>query len=193
MRIISGKFKGLKLQPPLDSNTRPTSDRLKEALFSILESHKYNLNINTSKVLDICSGTGALGIEAISRGAKVAYFIEKDPKAIHVIEKNILKLKINNKNEVHIKLLKDDAIKALGKIRTIFDIVFIDPPYNSSIIEKCLIGLKESNLINNNSYIFAESSKNENFNSDEYEVFDTKIYGKSKLTILRLLGSGSIE
>ena len=193
MRIISGKFKGLKLQPPLDSNTRPTSDRLKEALFSILESHKYNLNINKSKVLDICSGTGALGIEAISRGAKVAYFIEKDPKAIHVIEKNILKLKINNKNEVHIKLLKDDAIKALGKIRTIFDIVFIDPPYNSSIIEKCLIGLKESNLINNDSYIFAESSKNESFNSDEYEVFDTKIYGKSKLTILRLLSLGSIE
>ncbi|MDC0530862.1 16S rRNA (guanine(966)-N(2))-methyltransferase RsmD [Alphaproteobacteria bacterium] len=193
MRIISGKFRGLKLQSPLDSNTRPTSDRLKEALFSTLESHKYNLNINTSKVLDICSGTGALGIEAISRGAKVAYFIEKDPKAIDVIEKNILKLKINNKNEVHIKLLKDDAIKALGKIRTIFDIVFIDPPYNSSIIEKCLIGLKELNLINNDSYIFAESSKNENFNSDEYEVFDTKIYGKSKLTILRLLGSGSIE
>ncbi|MDC1194606.1 16S rRNA (guanine(966)-N(2))-methyltransferase RsmD [Pseudomonadota bacterium] len=193
MRIISGKFRGLKLQAPFDSNTRPTSDRLKEALFSILESHKYNLNINTSKVLDICSGTGALGIEAISRGAKVAYFIEKDPKAIDVIEKNILKLKINNKNEVHIKLLKDDAIKALGKIRTIFDIVFIDPPYNSSIIKKCLIGLKELNLINNDSYIFAESSKNENFNSDEYEVFDTKIYGKSKLTILRLLGSGSIE
>ena len=193
MRIISGKFRGLKLQPPLDSNTRPTSDRLKEALFSILESHKYNLNINTSKVLDICSGTGALGIEAISRGAKVEYFIEKDPKAIHLIEKNILKLKINNKNEVHIKLLKDDAIKALKKIRTIFDIVFIDPPYNSSIIEKCLIGLKESNLINNDSYIFAESSKNESFNSDEYEVFDTKIYGKSKLTILRLFRLGSIE
>ena len=92
MRIISGKFRGLKLHPPLDSNTRPTSDRLKEALFSILESHKYNLNLSTSKVLDICSGTGALGIEAISRGAELVYFIEKDPKAIHVIEKNISKL-----------------------------------------------------------------------------------------------------
>ena len=93
MRIISGKFRGLKLHPPLDSNTRPTSDRLKESLFSILESHKYNLNLSTSKVLDICSGTGALGIEAISRGTKLIYFIEKDAKAIHVIEKNISKLK----------------------------------------------------------------------------------------------------
>ena len=193
MRIISGKFRGLKLQAPLDSNTRPTSDRLKEALFSILESHKYNLNINTSKVLDICSGTGALGIEAISRGAKVVYFIEKDPKATDVIEKNISKLKKNNQNAIYVKLIKDDAIKALGKISAIFDIVFIDPPYNSSIIEECLIGLKELNLINNDSYIFAESSKKESFEFDGYEIFDTKTYGKSKLTILRLIRSCSIE
>ena len=93
MRIISGKFRGLKLYSPLDSNTRPTSDRLKESLFSILESHKYNLNLSTSKVLDICSGTGALGIEAISRGTELVYFIEKDPKAIHVIEKKYFKIK----------------------------------------------------------------------------------------------------
>ena len=193
MRIISGKFRGLKLHPPLDSNTRPTSDRLKEALFSILESYKYNLNISTSKVLDICSGTGALGIEAISRGAKLVYFIENDPKATDVIEKNISKLKINNQNELYIKLIKDDAIKALGKISAIFDIVFIDPPYNSSIIEECLIGLKELNLINNDSYIFAESSKKASFQFDGYKVFDTKTYGKSKLTILRLIRSCSIE
>ena len=187
MRIISGKFRGLKLQPPVDSNTRPTSDRLKEALFSILESHKYNLNMSTSKILDICSGTGALGIEAISRGAKLVYFIEKDPKATDVIEKNISKLKINNQNEIYIKLLKEDAIKALRKINAIFNIVFIDPPYNTSIIEECLIDLKELNLINNDSYIFVESSKKDSFEFHGYEVFDTKSYGKSKLTILRLI------
>ena len=193
MRIISGKFKGLKLQSPLHSNTRPTSDRFKESLFSILGSHKYNVKINTSKVLDICSGTGALGIEAISRGARQVYFIENDPKAIYIIEKNISKLKIDNQNEVEIKLLKDDVTKVLRKIRKVFDIVFIDPPYNSSIIQNCLISLKEYELINNHSYIFAESSKKESFVLDGYEVFDTKIYGKSKLTILRLLKSSSIE
>ena len=193
MRIISGKFKGLKLQSPLDSIIRPTSDRLKEALFSILESHKYNLNLTASKVLDICSGTGALGIEALSRGAKIVYFIEKDSKGVHVIEKNISKLKINNQNEIQIKLINEYAIKALGKISAIFDIIFIDPPYNSSIIEECLISLKEFNLINNDSYIFAESSKKESFEPDGYEVVDTKTYGKSKLTILRLIRSGSIE
>ena len=193
MRIISGKFRGLKLQSPLDSNTRPTSDRFKESLFSILESDKYNLKMNTSKVLDICSGTGALGIEAISRGAKQVYFIENDSKAIHIIEKNISKLKIDHQNEVQIKLLKDDATKVLEKIKNVFDIVFIDPPYHSSIIQKCLIRLKELSLINNRSYIFAESSKKEIFELEGYEVFDTKIYGKSKLTILRLFRSSSLE
>ena len=69
MRVIGGKFKGLKLMPPNDLGIRPTSDRLKEALFSILDSKKYNINIHNSSVIDICSGTGALGIEALSRGA----------------------------------------------------------------------------------------------------------------------------
>ena len=193
MRIISGKFRGLKLQSPLDSNTRPTSDRFKESLFSILESYKYNLKINISKVLDICSGTGALGIEAISRGANLVYFIEKDPKAIHVIKKNISLLKIDYQNKVEIKLFNDDATKALKRITNVFDIVFIDPPYNSSIIQKSLISLKELNLINRHSYVFAESSKKESFELDGYEVYDTKIYGKSKLTILRLTSSSSIK
>ena len=76
MRIISGKFRGLKLHPPVDLSIRPTSDRLKESLFSIIESNKYNIKIKNSKVIDICSGTGALGIEALSRGAKSIYFID---------------------------------------------------------------------------------------------------------------------
>ena len=193
MRIISGKFRGLKLQPPVDFSIRPTSDRLKESLFSILESNKYNIKIENSNVIDICSGTGALGIEALSRGAKLIYFIDKDPKAINVLQKNISKLKIDYKDETYIKIIRDDAKKALQKIRNNFDIVLIDPPYNSKVIEECLVKLKQYNLINFNSYIFAESSKNENINFDGFDLLDTKIYGKSKLTILQLLNSSSVK
>ena len=82
MRIISGKFRGLKLQPPVDFSTRPTSDRLKESLFSILESNKYNIKIVNSNVLDICSGTGALGIEALSRGANLFILLIKIQKQL---------------------------------------------------------------------------------------------------------------
>ena len=193
MRIISGKFRGLKLQTPVDFSIRPTSDRLKESLFSILESNKYNIKIENSNVIDICSGTGALGIEALSRGAKLIYFIDKDPKAINVLQKNISKLKIDYKDETYIKIIRDDANKALQNIKNNFDIVLIDPPYNSNVIEECLVKLKKYNLINFNSYIFTESSKNENINFDGFDLLDTKIYGKSKLTILQLLNSSSVK
>ena len=193
MRIIRGKFRGLKLQPPVDLSIRPTSDRLKESLFSILESNKYNTKIENSNVIDICCGTGALGIEALSRGAGLIYFIDKDTKAINVLQKNISKLKIDYKDETYIKIIKEDALKALQEIKIVFDVVLIDPPYNSNLIEECLIKLKQYKLIDFNSYIFAESDKKENFNFDGFDLLDTKIYGKSKLTILKLFNSSSVK
>ena len=193
MRVIGGKFKGLKLIPPNDLGIRPTSDRLKEALFSILDSKKYNININNSSVIDICSGTGALGIEALSRGANKIYFIDQETKSIQIIQKNISKLKINNEDKIFIKVIKDKSTKALKKINHVFDIVLIDPPYKTKIIEETLQDLKNYNLIKTHSYIFAESSNAEIFDFNGYEILDTKKYGKSKLTILKLINSSSIE
>ena len=193
MRVIGGKFKGLKLIPPNDLGIRPTSDRLKEALFSILDSKKYNINIHNSSVIDICSGTGALGIEALSRGAKEVCFIDKDIKSIRIIQKNTSKLNINHEDKIFINIVKDEVTKALQKIDSIYDIVLIDPPYNTNIINETLQDLKNYNLIKTHSYIFAESSNAEIFDFNGYEILDTKKYGKSKLTILKLINSSSIE
>ena len=193
MRVIGGKYRGLKLLPPDSTKIRPTSDRLKESLFSIITSNKYKINIDNCNVLDICSGTGSLGIESFSRGANAVYFVDKDHKSINLIYKNISKLNIDTKFENKIKIIKDEATKALRNINEIFQIVLIDPPYNSNITEKCLFKLKKLNLINQDSYIFTESSKTEDFNYDGYEILDIKIYGNSKLTILRLLNSSSIK
>ena len=193
MRIIGGKYKGLKLLSPDHNKIRPTSDRLKESLFSIITSSKYKINIDNCNVLDICSGTGSLGIEALSRGAISVYFIDKDHRSINLIYKNISKLNIDNKFKNQITIIKDEATKALRNIKEIFQIVLMDPPYNTNITEKCLFKLKELNLINHDSYIFTESSKTEDFNYDGYEILDIKIYGNSKLTILRLLNSSSIK
>ena len=193
MRVIGGKFKGLKLMPPNDLGIRPTSDRLKEALFSILESKKYNINIHNSSVIDICSGTGALGIEALSRGAKEVCFIDKDIKSIRIIQKNTSKLNINHEDKIFINIVKDEVTNALQKINSIYDIVLIDPPYNTNIINETLKDLKNYNLIKTHSYIFAESSNAEIFDFNGYELLDTKKYGKSKLTILKLINSSSIE
>ena len=193
MRIIGGKYRGLKLLAPDGFNIRPTSDRLKESLFSIITSNKYKIHIDNSNVLDICSGTGSLGIESLSRGAKSVFFIDKDHKSIKLIYNNIAKLDIDKQIENNIKIIKDEVIKALKNINKIFQIVLIDPPYNTDITEKCLLKLKEFNLIDEGSYIFVESSKTEEFNYDGYQILDIKVHGISKLTILRLLGSSSIK
>ena len=192
MRIIGGKYKGLKLIPPDSSKIRPTSDRFKESIFSIITSNKYMINIESSNVVDICSGTGSLGIEALSRGANSVYFIDIDHRSINLINKNISKLMIDEQIN-NIKIIKNEATKALKNIKMIFQIVLMDPPYNTNITEKSLIKLKEFNLINQDSYIFAENSKSETFNYDGYQILDVKMYGNSKLTILRLLNSSSIE
>ena len=193
MRIISGKFKGLKLYSPSNLEVRPTSDRLKESLFSILSTTKYDIDIINSNVIDICTGTGALGIEALSRGAKNIYFVDNEQNSLDIVRKNLSKIKFSNDEKANIKIIKADAKKPFKNINIIFNIVLIDPPYNSNIFHSCLQNLKEENLIDFKSYIFLETSKKEVLELEGFEVLDIKLYGKSKLTILKLSDLSSIK
>ena len=193
MRIISGKFKGLKLYSPSNLEVRPTSDRLKESLFSILSTTKYDIDIINSNVIDICTGTGALGIEALSRGAKNIYFVDNEQNSLDIVRKNLSKIKFSNDEKANIKIIKADAKKPFKNINIIFNIVLIDPPYNSNIFHSCLQNLREDNLIDLNSYIFLETSKKEVLELEGFEVLDIKLYGKSKLTILKLSDLSSIK
>ena len=192
MRIISGKFRGLKLHSPTNIEIRPTSDRLRESLFSIINSNKYDVNIIDANVIDICTGTGALGIEALSRGAKNLYLIDNEQNALDIVKTNLSNIKLYDiESSVYIR--KADAKKPFKNINLIFNIVLIDPPYNSSIIQQCLPLLKEYNLIDKNSLIFAETSKQETISVENFKVLDTKFYGKSKLTIMKLLDLSSVK
>jgi 16S rRNA (guanine966-N2)-methyltransferase len=192
MRIISGKFRGLKLHSPKNIEIRPTSDRLRESLFSIINSNKHGVNILDANVIDICTGTGALGIEALSRGAKNLYLIDNEQNSLNIVKKNLSKIKSYD-IEASVYIRKADAKKPFKNINLIFDIVLIDPPYNSSVIQECLPLLKEYNLIDNNSLIFAETSKQETIDVDNFKILDTKFYGKSKLTIIKLLDLSSVK
>ena len=192
MRIISGKFRGLKLHSPTNIEIRPTSDRLRESLFSIINSNKYDVNIIDANVIDICTGTGALGIEALSRGAKNLYLIDNEQNSLDIVKTNLSKIKSYDiESSVYIR--KADAKKPFKNINLIFNIVLIDPPYNSSVIQECLPLLKEYNLIDEDSVIFAETSKQETISVENFKVLDTKFYGKSKLTIMKLLDLSSIK
>lgn len=133
MRIIAGEKRGTKLFAPEDSLIRPTSDRVKESLFGIIQ-----FDINGADFLDICSGTGNLGLEAVSRGARQAVFIDNDEKSIELLKKNIDKLKFNNKCEV----IKNDALVALKKLsleNRQFDYILFDPPYGDLDLYKAVI------------------------------------------------------
>ena len=192
MRIISGKFRGLKLHSPTNIEIRPTSDRLRESLFSIINSNKYDINIIDANVIDICTGTGALGIEALSRGAKNLYLIDNEQNSLDIVKTNLSKIKSYD-IESSLYIRNADANKPFKNINLIFNIVLIDPPYNSSIIQQCLPLLKEYNLIDKNSLIFAETSKQETISVENFKGLDTKFYGKSKLTIMKLLDLSSIK
>ena len=120
MRIISGKFKSRRLKATPPAGIRPTSDKLKESVFNILGA-----SIEGATFLDGCAGMGGIGIEAISRGAALVYFVDQSRKACHIIRENLKSLGV----ESGFKILEMDLIKALNVFDTPFDIAFLDPPY----------------------------------------------------------------
>ena len=128
MRIISGTARGTKLFTLTGDNTRPTLDRVKESLFNII-----NRKIYEAKVLDLFAGSGAIGLEFASRGAEKVVLCDNSKEAINIINKNIEKTHLKEK----VELIKSDAIIALEKLKNEkYDIIFLDPPYNSQLIEK---------------------------------------------------------
>ncbi|WP_298958725.1 16S rRNA (guanine(966)-N(2))-methyltransferase RsmD [uncultured Roseibium sp.] len=134
MRIVAGRFKGAAIAAPKSQETRPTSDRLRETIFNIL-AHGVGMNLEDARVLDLFAGTGALGFEAISRGARHCTFIEEGAEARGVIRRNMEGLGLNGAA----KIFRRDATR-LGVPGTIepFDLLFADPPYDKGLGEKAL-------------------------------------------------------
>ena len=153
MRIISGTYRGRVLRSPSGNKTRPTSDRLRETLFNILQT---KIDSGT-RFLDLCAGTGAIGIEAISRGAKFAVFVDISRRACALIEENLDLLGIpENKTEVF-QSSADDFLRRQDKKAEPWDIVFYDPPYQDNYVKVLqTIGDGESNLLNNEGVLIAE-------------------------------------
>lgn len=179
MKIISGLYKGRKLAGFDIDGTRPTMDRVKESLFAIINAY-----IDNSTVLDLFSGSGNLGIEALSEGAGWAYLIDNNNKAIQIINKNI-----NDFNISSATVLKMDYKKALEYFNDEdikFDLIFLDPPYKTDYIEKGLTLIDKCNLISNDGVIVCESSDLEKIiYSDNFIAKKTKKYGDKWVVILK--------
>lgn len=152
MKIISGTLKGRNIEGYNIEGTRPTMDRVKESLFGMIQDY-----IKDSTVLDLFAGSGNLGVEAISNGAKIAYFIDNNPEVIKVLNKNIANLDIQSKSRV----ILSDWKKALNTFATQnikFDLIFIDPPYAYDVYEKILNKVSTLNILSDNGLIIMEYS-----------------------------------
>ena len=179
MRIIGGKYRSRVLSEFAGENVRPTSDRAREALFNIL-----SLKIYGARVLDLFAGSGALGIESLSRGAKEVVFNDFSKDSIAIVKKNLTTLKITVGGE-EAKVLQGDYLACLEQARGQFDLIFIDPPYRMEYGEKALKKIAERGLLSENGIAMYERDIPFEGEVDGLEKYDERKYGKAYLTFFR--------
>ena len=178
MRVITGKARGVQLKTPDGIATRPTTDRVKEALFSIIQ-----FEIPGATVLDLFGGTGQLGIEALSRGAKRAVFVDAGEPACRLIRENLKRTKL----EADATVIRSDYLDYLKRCRETFQIIFLDPPYAEVFLENALKRITEIDILQSGGIIVAERPVGKDL-PWEFEGFtrsrDYK-YGNTLLTVYR--------
>jgi 16S rRNA (guanine966-N2)-methyltransferase len=182
MKIISGKLKGRNIEISKNPNYRPSTSKFRESIFSMLSSGRFeDFDINEAQVLDLFCGTGSLGLEAISRGAKSTCFVDINVENLNQIRNFSKKTGIENQ----VSYINIDASK-LCNFQLSFDLVFIDPPYNKNLIEKTLEALLKHNWLNKNCYIIIECEKSEDLKlSDQYQFIDERRYAKTKMIVIK--------
>ena len=184
MRIIAGIRKGMLIKTIESESTRPTRDMVREALFSILTNE-----INNSKFLDLFAGSGAIGIEAISRGAQLAVFSDLNPKCTKIIKDNIEKARFEEMSQVYTADYKL-VLKKLKEKGSKFDIVYVDPPYNKGFGIDAIDKISEYELLSDNGIIILETDTNEEV-PDEigyFKKYNYKRYGRNILNLFKRKG-----
>jgi 16S rRNA (guanine(966)-N(2))-methyltransferase RsmD len=178
MRVITGKARGIQLKTPEGMLTRPTADRVKEALFSII-----NFDIPGAKVLDLFGGTGQLGIEALSRGASAATFVDAREESCRLIRENLKRTKLEQDS----KVIRSDYLDYLCRCREQYDIIFLDPPYAEVFLENAIKRITEIDILRSNGIIVAERplGKELPWEFEGYTRSKDYKYGKVLLTIYR--------
>ncbi|MBW1709920.1 MAG: 16S rRNA (guanine(966)-N(2))-methyltransferase RsmD [Deltaproteobacteria bacterium] len=177
MRVIGGKYRGHRLFVPRGLSVRPTADRVREAIFNILGP-----KVEGRRVLDLFAGTGALGLEALSRGSSEAVFVDRRPEALLTINRNIEALGLKEAA----RTLKIDLYKGAGLLKNEtepFDLVFLDPPYGKNLIQRALNLIARFNLTSQDVFVVAEHSGKEGLNQadENWHLTEQRIYGQTKV------------
>jgi 16S rRNA (guanine966-N2)-methyltransferase len=186
MRVVGGRLKGRNLASPSSRDIRPTADRLREALFNIL-IHAYNDPIEDARVLDLFAGTGALGIEAISRGAKFALFVDNGAEARALMRDNVEALALGGVTKVY----RRDATN-LGPAHPMepFSLVFLDPPYAKGLSDKALVSLRDGGWLTPDALLVVEEAKAAGFKApDSFAELERRAYDDTEFVFLKTDGS----
>ena len=176
MRVITGSARGMKLRTLSGLDVRPTTDQVKESVFSIIQ-----FEIEGARVLDLFAGSGQLGIEALSRGASKAVFVDSNREAVKVVQENLEHTKLADRAVVR----NEDSLQFLKVTKDVFDIAFVDPPYAKELIGKALEDLPAR--MSENGIIICETSKEETLqdSAGRFRKLKEYKYGKTKLTVFR--------
>jgi len=182
LRVISGKAGGLRLRSLSGLSTRPTADRIKESLFNIIDPV-----VKGAKVLDLFAGTGALGIEALSRGAEFAVFIDKTRESISIIKDNLKHTKLEHLAELYLTDFEAGLCK-LSCLNKNYDIIFLDPPYGQGHELKAIKKIVEFQLLDKKGIIIVENEKKDELPSELYETIkvDSRDYGRTAVSFYKL-------
>jgi len=188
MRIIGGKLKGSNLYNSKNLSTRPLKDLVKESIFNLLiHSNKISFKFEKINVLDLYSGTGSFGLECLSREADNVCFVENSNDAIKILKENVKKLNLNNRSKVFAgNVFREIEKKEIYKSK--FNLIFCDPPFKNTDVEKIINLIIEKNLLKKNGIIILHRNKTskENF-PNKFKVFDERIYGISKIIFGEIL------
>lgn len=178
MRVISGNARGKKLLCTEGIDIRPTLDRVKESVFNMIAFDIYDAH-----VLDLFSGTGALGIEALSRGASATVFVDNSPQSLVVTKKNLAETNLIDNALV----VNSDSIEFLKNTDKKFDIIFIDPPYESELYTKSLVTIKDKGILKKDGFIVLEYDLRitPTFDTVDFKIIKEKKYGRVKILIMK--------
>ena len=184
MRIIGGKNKGKKIFLPVDKNTRPLRDMVKESIFNLIEhSNKFNISISNSIVLDLFSGSGSFGLECLSRGAKFITFVENYVHALGILKKNISMMNAMPFSEI----LENNCFELINEKKIFskkFDIIFLDPPYRDKNINLLIDQIIDQKILKKNGIVLIHRHKKDDITiTSKLNILDTRKYGISKIII----------
>ena len=187
MRIVAGSLKGRAILAPEGQNTRPTSDRARQAIFNVLEHASWGEGLQGARVMDIYAGSGALGFEALSRGAAFALFVEIDDGARGVIRENMDAYGLFGRARVHRRSAIDLGERP-GSVGEAFDLAFLDPPYAKGLGEQTLQRLHEGQWLKPGAIVVFERGSDEpDIDTPGYERLDARDYGAARVLFLRVL------